>query len=117
MFGVPFLLNNVPMHYWKDFLEKAGMPTNPDEIPTKFSDFSNFWKEAQDRLWEKDPDTKGKVYSIGWPSLGAIGTAPGDGLQQIAHIMLWHGWKLEYNSKGIINIDRQFQRNCMRSQK
>ncbi|MGC8915342.1 MAG: ABC transporter substrate-binding protein [Thermosulfidibacteraceae bacterium] len=85
---------NIPIHYWKDLLEMAGMPSNPNEIPTTSLDkLAQFFREAQDKLWQKDPSTKGKVYGIGWPSLGGIGSLPGDGLQQMIHIMLWYGWK------------------------
>ncbi|MGQ9781647.1 MAG: ABC transporter substrate-binding protein, partial [Nitrososphaeria archaeon] len=112
--GVPYAIDNIPFHYWKDLLEKAGMPTKPEEIPMRFSDFSAFWKQAQDRLWEKDPDSKDKVYGIGWPSMGGIGTNPGDGFQQMVHIMFWHGWKLEFDSKGLINLDASGNRVALR---
>jgi multiple sugar transport system substrate-binding protein len=112
--GVPFCVDNIPFHYWKDFLEEAGMPTDPDEIPMRFKEFSDFWKEAQDRLWQKKPDYKEKVYGIGWPSMGGIGVNPGDGLQQFVHILLWHGWKLEWDSKGILKLDRSENREALR---
>jgi multiple sugar transport system substrate-binding protein len=89
---VPFAIDSVHFSYWKDLLTEAGMPTEPDEIPMKFDEFTNFWREAQDRLWKRRPDYKEKVYGIGWPSLGGIGVNPGDGWAQIAHIMCWYGW-------------------------
>lgn len=89
---VPFAIDTVHFTYWRDLLEEAGMPTDPDEIPTSFDEFTNFWREAQDELWKKKPEYKEKVYGIGWPSLGGIGVNPGDGWGQIAHIMVWYGW-------------------------
>ncbi|MEM3942083.1 MAG: extracellular solute-binding protein [Candidatus Bathyarchaeia archaeon] len=90
--GVPVCTDNIPFHYWKDFLDEVGMPSEPDEIPMKFDEFTSFWREAQDKLWQKKPDLKEKVYGIGWPSLGGIGINPGDGWAQIAHLLVWHGW-------------------------
>ncbi|MEM3385624.1 MAG: extracellular solute-binding protein [Nitrososphaeria archaeon] len=112
--GVPYATDNIPFTYWKDFLETAGLPSNPDSIPTKFNDFSNFWKEAQDKLWQKDPSTKDKVYGVGWPSMGGIGVNPGDGFQQMAHIMLWHGWKLEFDNKGLINLNASGNKDALK---
>ena len=111
--GVPFCADNIPFHYWKDLLEEIGMPTDPDELPTKFNEFSDFWKEAQDKLWSKKPEYKEKTFGIGWPSMGGIGINPGDGLQQFAHIMLWHGWKLEYE-KGVLKLDTPTNREALR---
>jgi len=104
--GVPVCADNIPFHYWKDFLDEVGMPSEPDEIPMKFDEFTSFWREAQDKLWQKKPDLKEKVYGIGWPSLGGIGINPGDGFQQLTHLLLWHGWKLEWDQKGILKLDR-----------
>lgn len=111
---VPFAIDSVHFSYWKDLLTEAGMPTEPDEIPMKFDEFTNFWREAQDRLWQKKPDYKEKVYGIGWPSMGGIGVNPGDGLQQFVHILLWHGWKLEWDSKGILKLDRSENKEALR---
>jgi len=112
--GIPITTINVPFHYWMDLLEEAGMPTDPDEIPMKFKEFSDFWKEAQDRLWQKKPDYKEKVYGIGWPSMGGIGTLPGDGLGQIAHLMYWHGWRIERDAKGLVKFDTPENREALR---
>jgi multiple sugar transport system substrate-binding protein len=89
---VPFAIDSVHFSYWRTYLQTAGVSDKPEDIPLKLDDFYAFWKNAQDKLWEKDPTTKGKVYGIGWPSLGGIGVNPGDGWAQMAHIMAWCGW-------------------------
>jgi len=63
--GAPISTYLVPFHYWKDMLKQAGMPSELDEIPMKFKEFSDFWKEAQDRLWQKVPEARNKIYGIG----------------------------------------------------
>ncbi len=111
---IPYVASNIPIHYWSDILEEIGMPTDPEEIPMKFDEFTNFWKEAQDKLWKKDPSAKGKTYGIGWPSMGGIGSNPGDGYQQLMHILLWHGWVLERDSKGLVKVYRPENVNCLK---
>jgi multiple sugar transport system substrate-binding protein len=89
---VPFAIDSTHLSYWRTYLQTAGVPDKPEDIPLKLDEFYGFWKNAQDKLWEKDPTTKEKVYGVGFPSLGGIGVNPGDGWAQMAHIMAWYGW-------------------------
>ncbi|MEM4522129.1 MAG: extracellular solute-binding protein [Nitrososphaeria archaeon] len=89
---VPFAIDTAHISYWRTYLQTAGVSDKPEDIPLKLDEFYAFWKQAQDKLWQKDPSTKDKVYGVGWPSLGGIGVNPGDGWAQMGHIMAWYGW-------------------------
>ncbi|MGB3494518.1 MAG: ABC transporter substrate-binding protein [Elainellaceae cyanobacterium] len=47
-YALPFGQNTIHLHYWKNYLEEAGF--TPDNIPTQWDAFWQFWQGAQDRL-------------------------------------------------------------------
>lgn len=47
-YAVPFGQNTIHLHYWKNYLEDAGLTS--ESIPKQWDAFWQFWQTAQDRL-------------------------------------------------------------------
>jgi multiple sugar transport system substrate-binding protein len=64
-YGVPIEAQTMHIHYWRDLLKDAGMSDDPAKVPTKWEDYWQYWKSAQDALRKKDAAKYGKVYGVG----------------------------------------------------
>jgi len=47
-YAIPFGQNTIHLHYWKNYLEDAGLAA--DRIPSQWNEFWQFWQTAQEQL-------------------------------------------------------------------
>lgn len=94
-YAVPLNQSISHIFYWKDLLQQAGY--QPDDIPTDWNDFWDFWKTAQKRLRSQGL----QIHSIGFPlSVGAK-----DSYHIFEHVLEAHN-VLILNSQGQLLVDQ-----------
>jgi len=62
IYAIPINQRTIHIHYWRDLLAEAGLI--PDDIPTEWDAFWEFWKQAQDNLRARGQKD---IYGLGLP--------------------------------------------------
>ena len=66
-YAVPISQQTIHIHYWNDFLTEANL--SPEQIPTEWSDFWNFWPQVQETLSSSGQEDT--LYGMGIPMSAA----------------------------------------------
>ncbi len=77
-YGIPIAQQELHTNFWRDLLTEAEL--KPEEVPTDWDKFWQFWRQAHDKLRQKGKD---KLYGIGM-TVSANGT---DAFWQFEYIL------------------------------
>jgi multiple sugar transport system substrate-binding protein len=94
-YAVPLAQDTTHIYYWKDLLQQAGY--RPEDIPTDWDSFWQFWKTAQEKL-----EAKGQpIRALGLPlSIGAM-----DVYRIFEHVLAAYEVQI-LNAQGELQVDR-----------